>query len=98
VAGDCLGRSLNISVISEHSNEHLNSINIIMNLFFFSLERTPFHRVKLSVQQMPSHKSVTVVLGVNAILAATENGLFAICGGKSDTGPGFFLRTSVLSC
>jgi len=39
---------------------------------------------------MPSHKFVTVLLGVNAMLAATENGLFVICGTKSDTEPGFF--------
>jgi hypothetical protein len=90
VAGDCLGTGSDNNAASEHSNEHLRFINITRNLFSFSFKRrTPFHRIKLSGQQMPSHKFVTVVLGANPILAATENGIFMICGRKSDTGAGF---------
>lgn len=82
MAGDCPGTGPYISAASEHSNGHLSSINTTRNLGHFSFKRrTPLHSVKLSVLQMPSHKfvtvilgvNVTVVLGVNAILAATEN-------------------------
>jgi len=90
VGGNCLGTGPYISATSGHNKEHMKPINITRNLFSFSFKRrTPFHRVKLSGQQMPSHKFVTVVLGANAILAATENRIIMICGRKSNRGAGF---------
>jgi hypothetical protein len=82
VAADCLGTGPYISATSEHSNEHLRFINITRNI-------TPFHHLKLSFQQMPSHKFVTFLLGTNPVQAGTKNGLFTICGRKSDTGARF---------